>query len=161
MTSEEGSCGNIANDNSNNNNNNEEIEGKRIGSQETASPGATSVACAAVDSAEESKKIDAFLSRAPQGLELETVFVGKSGVGAKTSLVVRIVKGTFSSCPESTIGAYFMSRKVFVDGIPYKIIMWGSSPSLPSFLLYIKFLSFLCLFISVQQIPLVKNVTGN
>ena len=61
------------------------------------------------------------------GMEFKVVVLGDKGVG-KTSLVLRHIEGHFSSKQQSTIGAFFLTKKVtFEDGSPAKMQLWDTA----------------------------------
>ena len=75
-------------------------------------------------------------------LILRGVFIGASGIGAKTSLLLRIANNMFEEFLPTTISGAFFSRKFNVDGVQYKLEMWGLYHSVFSFLSF-NFLKFL------------------
>jgi len=58
--------------------------------------------------------------------DAKLVLLGNSGVG-KTSLVYRYVQGAFSGELSSTIGASFMTKRMFVDGVKVKLQIWDTA----------------------------------
>ena len=52
--------------------------------------------------------------------------LGDSGIGAKTSALMRFVDGTFNY-PEATIGAAFLTKKVTVGNVRYTLEMWDTA----------------------------------
>ena len=92
-------------------------------------------------------------------ISLKVVLIGESGTGAKTSLVSRFVYNTFDDYSCSTIGAAFVTKRMNVDGVQYKLELWGLSCAILLRFLFFVFLSYFC-FDIVQQILLVKNVFG-
>jgi small GTP-binding protein len=54
------------------------------------------------------------------------VLLGDQNVG-KTSIVLRYVEGTFSSDVTSTIGAFFLSKKINVSGNSIKLQIWDTA----------------------------------
>jgi len=62
----------------------------------------------------------------PQEFDSKLVLLGNSGVG-KTSLVLRYVQGTFAHHQTSTIGASFMTKRVFIDSWKVKLQLWDTA----------------------------------
>lgn len=58
--------------------------------------------------------------------ELKLCLIGDSGVG-KSSIVQRFVHDTFNVDAESTIGASFTTKSVFVDDNTYKFQIWDTA----------------------------------
>ena len=59
--------------------------------------------------------------------EFKVVVLGDKGVG-KTSLVLRHIEGHFSAQQQSTIGAFFLTKKVtFDDGSTGKMQLWDTA----------------------------------
>lgn len=58
--------------------------------------------------------------------DVKVCLLGDSGVG-KSSIVMRFVTGTYRSALESTIGASFMSKSLFVDGMGYRFQIWDTA----------------------------------
>ncbi len=65
--------------------------------------------------------------RSTANLELKVVVLGDKGVG-KTSLVNRFIEGTFQISYQSTIGAFFQTKKVTVsNGVSFKMQLWDTA----------------------------------
>ena len=96
-----------------------------------------------------------FVDISKEQLSLKMVFIGESSTGAKTSLVLRVVKNTFNEKGHPTIAAAFITHKLKVDLVQYKLDLWGLSSSMFLFCfissLFSRFL------VVVEQILLVKN----
>ena len=61
------------------------------------------------------------------GHELKVVVLGDSRVG-KTSLVLRYISGVFNPDQVSTIGAFFLTKKVVLDnGLTIKMNLWDTA----------------------------------
>lgn len=58
-------------------------------------------------------------------LTVNVVLVGDSATGAKTSLLNRFTKGTFTLFTYPTIGVAFVTKTLEVDGIQVKLEIWG------------------------------------
>eukprot|EP00164_Ancoracysta_twista_P002042 GFYU01002690.1.p1 GENE.GFYU01002690.1~~GFYU01002690.1.p1 ORF type:complete len:204 (-),score=42.57 GFYU01002690.1:416-1027(-) len=58
--------------------------------------------------------------------EVKVVLLGDSGVG-KSSLVLRFVANHFKNYSESTIGASFLSKTIFVDDAAIKYQIWDTA----------------------------------
>jgi len=58
--------------------------------------------------------------------DAKIVVLGNSGVG-KTSLVYRYVHGSYSNDQPSTIGASFMTKRIFVDDWKVKFQIWDTA----------------------------------
>ena len=145
MTSQEDICDNVAN---NNINNNEELEEKKIESQETMTT--ADDPCAKEDSKQKSSKSE----KNPNELTLKVVFAGAIATGAKSSLVTRIVKGIFDDHIPPTIGAAYLVKQITFDGVQYRLEIWG----LFRFLLSLcQFSVMLFCYYDVQQILLAKK----
>ena len=55
------------------------------------------------------------------------MFVGESGIGAKTSLINKIINDNFSGCPLPTSGAYFLMKKINLsNGEIRKLFLWDT-----------------------------------
>ncbi|KAJ3436723.1 ras-related protein rab-5c [Anaeramoeba flamelloides] len=54
------------------------------------------------------------------------VFLGESAVG-KSSLVIRFVQDKFSLSQEPTVGAAFLTKKLKVDDLNYKLQIWDTA----------------------------------
>ena len=89
-------------------------------------------------------------------LTLKIVFVGACSTGAKTCLVQRIVNDTFEETTRPTVGAAFMTKKINVDGTPYRMELWGLSFLLLPFL-HVCLCHAFCLTL-LQQILLARKV---
>lgn len=63
---------------------------------------------------------------ASQGLEAKLVVLGDTGVG-KTCIVLRYIQGTFSPDTTSTIGAFFLTKKLHLDGQKVKLQIWDTA----------------------------------
>lgn len=60
-------------------------------------------------------------------IEFKVVLLGDKGVG-KTCLVLRFIEGTFTQKQQSTIGAFFLTKKVQLgDGSMCKIQIWDTA----------------------------------
>lgn len=55
----------------------------------------------------------------------KVVFLGDAGIGAKTSLVLRFVRGVFFEDTGPTVGAEFIPKELVVDGVRVKLEIWG------------------------------------
>lgn len=65
------------------------------------------------------------------GLDLDTytfklVILGHYSVG-KSSIVLNFIKNEFNPNEESTIGAAFLTKTVFIDGIAVKFEIWDTA----------------------------------
>ena len=58
---------------------------------------------------------------------LKVVLLGPTFAGAKTSLIHRYVYGSFPTVAEPTLGAYFLSKEIVVDGAKLNMNLWGLS----------------------------------
>jgi small GTP-binding protein len=58
--------------------------------------------------------------------EFKVVVLGDKGVG-KTSLVMRYIEGYFSENQQSTVGAFFLTKKVTVKGKAMKMQLWDTA----------------------------------
>ena len=58
-------------------------------------------------------------------IPLKVVMLGGIAIGAKTSLVWRYARGEFPERAEPTIGAAFVVKRATVDGIEFKLELWG------------------------------------
>ncbi|XP_035829382.1 ras-related protein Rab-22A isoform X2 [Aplysia californica] len=58
--------------------------------------------------------------------DVKVCLLGESGVG-KSSIVMRFVSDKFKQALESTIGASFMTKTIFVDGSTYKFQIWDTA----------------------------------
>ncbi|KAJ3429294.1 ras-related protein rab-5c [Anaeramoeba flamelloides] len=54
------------------------------------------------------------------------VFLGESAVG-KSSLVIRFVNGKFSPSQEPTVGAAFLTKKITIKNVNYKLQIWDTA----------------------------------
>lgn len=54
------------------------------------------------------------------------IVIGMSGVG-KTSLLTRLIDGTFNSETQSTIGVQYLSTVMDIDGNPVKLQIWDTA----------------------------------
>ena len=59
---------------------------------------------------------------------VKIVLLGGSGVGAKTSLVIRYLKRVYDEKVTPTIGAAFLHKLVEVEGFKVKLVIWGLLP---------------------------------
>ena len=155
MTSQEDICDNV----DNNNNDNivrQQLEENRTEQHETQKD-VPCAAAAAASATAETKGLSSVNNNAPKDdqneVALKIVFVGACCTGAKTCLLRRIVNDTFDEMTPPTIGAAFNVKKINVDGISYRMEMWG----LLSFFISFHHIIHFCL-IFLQQILLVKNV---
>ena len=57
----------------------------------------------------------------------KVAFLGDSGVGAKTSFVIRYVRDTFSYFGEPTIGAAFYPKNLVIRGKKVKLELWDTA----------------------------------
>ncbi|OHT09160.1 small GTP-binding protein [Tritrichomonas foetus] len=57
---------------------------------------------------------------------IKFIVIGSSGVG-KTSILTRLVSGTFSDDTASTVGVEFVSAEVNVDGKSVKLQIWDTA----------------------------------
>eukprot|EP01104_Vermistella_antarctica_P012703 TRINITY_DN3721_c0_g1_i1.p1 TRINITY_DN3721_c0_g1~~TRINITY_DN3721_c0_g1_i1.p1 ORF type:complete len:220 (+),score=50.71 TRINITY_DN3721_c0_g1_i1:217-876(+) len=62
----------------------------------------------------------------PLSCDAKIVLLGNSGVG-KTCLVYRYVQGSYSGDLTSTIGASFMTKRMFLDGVKVKLQIWDTA----------------------------------
>ena len=58
-------------------------------------------------------------------IALKVVMLGEMSTGAKTSLALRYIKGEFRDFVEPTIGAAFLVKRTTLDGIDFKLELWG------------------------------------
>ena len=58
-------------------------------------------------------------------LTAKVVFLGDAGNGAKTSLVLCLVRDVFHEDTASTVGAAFLTKDLVVDGVRVKLEIWG------------------------------------
>ncbi|KAK0046419.1 Ras- protein Rab-22A [Biomphalaria glabrata] len=58
--------------------------------------------------------------------DVKVCLLGESGVG-KSSIVMRFVADKFKNALESTIGASFMTKTIFVEGNTYKFQIWDTA----------------------------------
>mmetsp|Transcript_18219 Transcript_18219/g.33075 ORF Transcript_18219/g.33075 Transcript_18219/m.33075 type:complete len:235 (+) Transcript_18219:313-1017(+) len=66
-------------------------------------------------------------AHAGPSVEFKVVLLGDKGVG-KTCLVLRFIEGTFTQKQQSTIGAFFLTKKVQLgDGSMCKIQIWDTA----------------------------------
>ena len=56
---------------------------------------------------------------------IKVVLLGDAGIGAKTSLLHRFVKGEFPEQTEPTVGVKFLTRRMDVDGAIVELEIWG------------------------------------
>jgi len=63
---------------------------------------------------------------ATNDFDAKIVLLGNSGVG-KTSLVLRYVQGTYTTEQNSTIGASFMTKRMFLDDWKIKLQIWDTA----------------------------------
>mmetsp|Transcript_3845 Transcript_3845/g.6234 ORF Transcript_3845/g.6234 Transcript_3845/m.6234 type:complete len:205 (-) Transcript_3845:42-656(-) len=63
---------------------------------------------------------------AEQTCDAKLVLLGNSGVG-KTSVVLRYVQGVYSLDQPSTIGASFMTKRMFLDDWKVKLQIWDTA----------------------------------
>lgn len=69
----------------------------------------------------------AFASSAAPQMEFKVVLLGDKGVG-KTCLVLRFIEGTFTQKQQSTIGAFFLTKKLQLpSGANCKIQIWNTA----------------------------------
>jgi len=69
----------------------------------------------------------AYHNAVPHAIEFKVVLLGDKGVG-KTCLVLRFIEGTFTQKQQSTIGAFFLTKKVQLeDGSMCKIQIWDTA----------------------------------
>merc|ERR1711974_92550 len=61
-----------------------------------------------------------------QTCDAKLVLLGNSGVG-KTSVVLRYVQGVYSLDQPSTIGASFMTKRMFLDDWKVKLQIWDTA----------------------------------
>ena len=144
MTSQESVCDNV----DNNNNDNvfrQEIEESKTEQHETQKD--VPCAAAAASATAETKGLSSVNDNAPNDLQnevaLKIVFVGACCTGAKTCLLRRIVNDTFDEMTPPTIGAAFSMKKINVDGISYRMEMWG----LPNFFISFHHIIHFCLIL--------------
>lgn len=64
------------------------------------------------------------MSKGPE--EFKVVVLGDKGVG-KTSLVLRYMEGYFSDKQQSTVGAFFLTKNVTVQGARMKMQLWDTA----------------------------------
>ena len=66
-------------------------------------------------------------SSLPPTAEFKVVVLGDKGVG-KTCLVLRFIEGYFAPKQQSTIGAFFLTKKLQVDsGAVCKLQIWDTA----------------------------------
>ena len=58
-------------------------------------------------------------------LTAKVVLLGDAGIGAKTSLAYRFVRGVFPEDTAPTVGAEFIAKDLVVDGVRVKLEIWG------------------------------------
>jgi len=58
--------------------------------------------------------------------ELKTVLLGESGVG-KTSIALRFSTDVFKKYNESTIGASYLTKNLYIDNNIYKFFIWDTA----------------------------------
>ena len=66
------------------------------------------------------------MSQETNEFDAKLVLLGNSGVG-KTSLVLRYVQGTYAPDQTSTIGASFMTKRMFLDDWKVKLQIWDTA----------------------------------
>jgi small GTP-binding protein len=73
-------------------------------------------------------RMDPFLrSRYEQGIDAKIVVMGNTGVG-KTSLLHRYTQNKFDpKNTTSTTGAFFVTKKVYVDGLKVRLQLWDTA----------------------------------
>ena len=64
-------------------------------------------------------------ARSGKGSEMQVVFLGASGTGAKTSLLRRLLTGTFDPAGTHTVGAAYLVLEGKLDGAPVTLNAWG------------------------------------
>ena len=99
MTSKEDVCDNVNNDN----NNNEQVEEKK----------------------RESSSLKEDEEESSDELVLKTVFIGGVSIGAKSSMITRILHDTFSETYPESYGQVFVIKRIRVDGVKYRLEMLG------------------------------------
>jgi len=58
----------------------------------------------------------------------KVVFVGSSGIGAKTSLIQKILNNTFNNNPNATTGANYATKAVLTkEGITIMLDIWDTA----------------------------------
>ena len=58
-------------------------------------------------------------------LTAKVVLLGDAGIGAKTSLLQRFLKGRCDEYPSATVGVEFFTKDLAVDGVRVKLELWG------------------------------------
>ena len=56
---------------------------------------------------------------------MNIVLRGDAGIGAKTSLALRLVKGDFTYNTDPTISVTYWAHRLDVDGVNVKLDIWG------------------------------------